>query len=272
MNETRKAARIALAAAGLGLALLLPACKTTTTYSTSSDGSQDGAPKQEGDPHKRAAVRLQLASAYYQKGQLETAIREATDATQIDPGLAAAYGLLGLIYMDLDRKKQADSSFIRALELNDKDPELNNNYGWFLCRNGREAESIRYFDRAAADHLYATPAMALQNAGMCLIQIGDRERAEKYLLRAFEADASSPVAKYQLARLYLVTNRPDRAEFYYELLAKSVDANAETLWLGIRVAHARSDARTEQRLGQELRHRFAGSPEADRLNREAFNE
>jgi type IV pilus assembly protein PilF len=262
-------AGVAAAAGGL---LLLQACKTTTTYSTTADSGQSGQPNVEGDPHRRASARLQLASAYYQKGQMDTAIREANDAARLDPQLAAAYGLLGLIYMDLDQRKQAEANFLKALQIDEKNPDLNNNYGWFLCRSGREPESVKYFDRAASDHLYGTPAMALQNAGICLLQVGDRERAEKYLLRAFEADASSPVAKYQLARLYLNSHRIDRAEFYYELLVKSVDPNAETLWLGVRIAHVKTDARTEQRLAQELRHRFPDSPEAALLNREAFNE
>jgi type IV pilus assembly protein PilF len=253
-------------------ALLMVACKSTTTYTTSADSDRPGVPRPEADPHRRARVRLELASAYYQKGQIETAIQEAGEATKIDPDLAAGYGLLGLIYMDLDQRKQAETNFLRALQIDEGNPELNNNYGWFLCRTRREAESLKYFDRAASDHLYGTPAMALENAGICLVQMGDRERAEKYLSRAFEADASSPVAKYQLARLYLSTQRLDRAKFYFELLLKSVDPNAQALWLGVRIAHARADTRTEQRLAQELRHRFPSASETERLNREAYDE
>jgi type IV pilus assembly protein PilF len=262
----------ALAAIALAAAVALGGCKTTTTVTTSSDTAQTSGSSAEGDPHRRAAVRLQLAAGYYQKGQLDVAIKEATEATSIDPGLAAAYGLLGLIHMDLQQDAQAESDFRRALLLDGSDPELNNNFGWFLCRTKREREALQYFDKAASNRLYATPAMALQNAGICLVQVGDRDRAEKYLMRAFEADASSPVAKFQLAQLYLKTNRLERAEFYYGLLAKTVDPNAQTLWLGTKIAHARSDLRTQQRLAEELRARFPDAAETGLLNREAFNE
>jgi len=259
----------ALALAG---AALLNSCKTTTTVTTSSETAQTNGAKAEGDPRRRAAVRLQLAAGYYQKGQLDVAIKEATEATQIDPNQASAFGLLGLIYMDLDQKAQAETNFRHSLQLDAKDPELNNNFGWFLCRTKRETEALPYFDQAAGNRMYNTPAMALQNAGICLLQIGDKAGAEKYLVRAFEADASSPVAKYNLARLYLDTHRLERANFYYELLAKSVEASAETLWLGARIAHAKSDARSQQRLGEELVRRFPKSPEAGLLHREAFDE
>ncbi|HEX4584072.1 MAG TPA: type IV pilus biogenesis/stability protein PilW [Burkholderiaceae bacterium] len=250
----------------------LAGCKTTTTVTTTSDTANASGSSNEGDPHRRAAVRLQLAAGYYQKGQVEVAIKEATEATQIDPNLASAYGLLGLIYMDLGQDAQAEGNFRHALQVNPNDPELNNNFGWFLCRTHRERDSMKYFDRAASDRLYATPAMALQNAGICSMQIGQNEVAEKYLMRAFEADASSPVAKFQLARLYLQMGRFERAEFYYGLLSKTVDPNAQTLWLGTKIAHATSDRRTEQQLSQELRSRYPNSPETGLLNREAFNE
>jgi type IV pilus assembly protein PilF len=262
----------ALKLAAVVLAAALAGCKTTTTVTSTSDTAQPSGASAEGDPHRRAAVRLQLAAGYYQKGELDVAIREANEASRLDPALTGPYSLLGLIYMDLQQNLQAEDNFRHALQLSPKDPEVNNNFGWFLCRTRRERESLTYFDRAAVDRLYSTPAMALQNAGICLMQIGDNERAEKYLMKAFEADASSPVAKFQLAQLYLQTHRPDRAKFYYELLSKGVDPDAQTLWLGTKIAHARSDRRSERELGDELRARFPNAPETGLLNREAFNE
>ncbi len=264
--------RLPALALALATVLALAGCKTTTTVTSTSDTAETAGAKPEGDPHKRAEVRVQLASGYYRKGLVDVAIKEATDAAQIDPGYAPAHGLLGLIYMDLGQNRQAEDSFRRALQLDPDDPEQNNNYGWFLCRTHRERDALPYFDRAAANRRYGTPAMALANAGICLKQAGDSQRAEQYLMRAFEADASSPVAKFQLALLYLQTHRAERAAFYYELLAKSVDPNPQTLWLGARIAHARSDSLNQQRLAQELRTRFPESAEVRLLNRGAFDE
>jgi len=258
--------------APLMAAVALGGCKTTTTVTTSSDTSQVDVNRTEGDPHKRAAVRLQLAAGYYQKGQMDVALKEASDAAELDPGLAAAYGLLGLIHMNLDQNDQAERNFRHALQLQPNDPELNNNYGWFLCRTRHERDAMPYFDRAAANHQYSTPAMALQNAGICLMQVGDTTQAEKYLMHALESDATSPVAKYQLSRLYLKTHRIDRAEFYYDLLSRSVEPSAQTLWLGTRIAYAKADRRTQRELSEELRTRYPNSPEVGLLNREAFNE
>lgn len=263
-----------LIAGSLLCALLLSACETSTTVVTTSDTAKSsGGGTEAADPHRRAQVRLELAAGYYQKGQPEVALSEAQEAVQLDSENASGYGLLGLIYMDLDRRDEADQAFRQALRLDPDNGDLNNNYGWYLCRNHREREALTYFDHAASSRLYTTPAMALQNAGICLMQIGDNGHAEPYLKRALQADASSPVAKFQLARLYLRTHRLDRADFYYQLLAKSLsDPNAQTLWLGARIAHAKSDRAAQRRLGDELLSRYPNSPEANLLNREAFDE
>lgn len=255
------------------LSLLAAACTTTTT--TTVDGAPVAATTAatvDADARKRAEIRLQLAASYYQKAQFNVAIEEAQRALQADPNYAAAYGLLGLIYMDLGDRREADANFARALKLDPASPELNNNYGWYLCQTGRERESIEYFLRAAQDRLYATPGKAMQNAGVCMMRVRDYAAAEQHLRRALELDATSPFTKFHLARLYLATGKLDRASFYYGLLEKQVDATAETLWLGLRIARAGGDVRTERQFADELRRRFPDSPEASALRRGAFDD
>jgi type IV pilus assembly protein PilF len=262
--------RILFAAAALSL--LSAACTTTTTTVDGASASATTAPAVDVDARKRADIRLQLAASYYQKAQFNIALEEAQRALQADPNYAAAYGLLGLIYMDLGDRREADANFARALKLDPSSPELNNNYGWYLCQTGRERESVDYFLRAAQDRLYATPGKAMQNAGVCMMRVRDYEAAERHLRRALELDATSPFTKFHLAQLYLATRQLDRASFYYGLLEKQVDATAETLWLGLRIARASGDVRTERQFADELRRRFPNSPEASALRRGAFDD
>lgn len=259
------------------LTLLAVACTTTTTTTTSNDGvsrttTTGQARVSEADFRNRARARTDLAAGYYRNGQLAVALEEARRAAAIDPSYAESFGLLGLIYMDMNEQRDAEENFQRALKLDPANSELNNNYGFFLCNTGRERESIEYFNRAIRDPLYQTPARANQNAGSCLMRVKDYEAAERYLRRSFELDAGMAVPKFLLARLYLATGQIDKATFYYNILAKSVESSAETLWLGLRVARANADLRTETQLANELRQRFPRSPEAAALARGDFNE
>lgn len=257
-----------------GLVLVtLNACKTTTTIDGAQVPQNTAIPGvSEGDAKKRAAVRLQLAANYYQSGQLQIAIDTARRAIDLDPSSAAAYGLLGLMLMDVGQVVQAEASFQRALALDRDNPDLNNNYGWFLCQTGHERDSIGYFERALSTRLYQSPARALQNAGICLLRIHEDAAAEKYLLRALAADATSPVAKFQLAQLYMHQRRFDRCDFYFDLLVRSVESNAEILWLGARIAHAKGDEPTERSFAEQLQTRFPDSPQTDALHHGRYDE
>jgi type IV pilus assembly protein PilF len=233
----------------------------------------DTSPKlSEAESRRRADIRLQLAATYYQQRQYAVAIDEVRQALNLNPNATAAYGLLGLIYMELDDRTQAEANFSRALSMEPDNPELNNNYGWFLCRTGREQRSLEYFQRAAANKLYPTPALPLQNAGVCMMQVKDYKSAETYLRRSFEIDATSAVVKFQLARLYLATRELSRANFYFSLLERDVEATAESLWLGLRIARAQGDTRAERSYADQIRRRFPNSNEASLLRRGAFDE
>lgn len=254
--------------------LALSACETTTTVNGQQVANTPGASAQtpESELRRRAGIRLKLASSYYTARQYAIAIDESKQALALDPTLAAAHGLLGLIYMDLDDRAQAEASFGRALRMEPDNPEIINSYGWFLCRTGRERESVEWFQRAAGNRLYQTPALPLQNAGVCLLKIKDYAAAESWLRRSFEADASAPVVKFNLARLYLATNRLDRANFYFSLLERDIEPTPESLWLGLRIARAQGDVRAERQYADQLRRRFSGSNEASLLRRGNFDE
>jgi type IV pilus assembly protein PilF len=255
----------------------LAACTTTTTTTTggemvSTTTSRPGDRSSDAEVRKRARARTDLAAGYLRNGQYAVALEETRRAVSIDPGFADAYGMLGLIYMGLGERAQAEENFLRSLKLEPNSPDLNNNYGWYLCQTGREQESMAYFQRALADPLYTTPEKANQNAGICYLQIKDYPNAERYLRRAFEIDASNASTKYELARLYLATGRIDRAEFYYGLLTKSVEPSATSIWLGLRLARAQGNLRSESQYASELRQRYPSSPEAALLARGAFDE
>jgi type IV pilus assembly protein PilF len=273
-SQPARIARTALLALLLAAGLLLAACKSTTTTmdGVRVDPNNPVPGATEADAKKRAAVRLQLASSYYQSGQLQVAIETAQAAIDLDPNSALAFGLLGLMLMDAGQVARADESFHRALALDKDNPDLSNNYGWYLCQTGHERDSLTYFDRAVANPLYQTPARALQNAGICLMRLHDDAGAERYLLRAMTADATSPVAKFQLAQLYLHERRFDRCDFYFQLLAGSMEPNAETLWLGARISHAKGDQAAQRSYEEQLQLRFPASAQADAMHRGHYDE
>jgi len=240
--------------------------------SSATGPSFAGAPQTETEQRRRAWIRLELASGYYQQGNYNQALDELRQALAIDGAFAQAYGMLGLVYMDIGDRPRADESFQRALRIAPDDSELLNNYGWYLCQTDRARESIAQFQAALKNPLYATPARPLHNAGICSIRAGDLNAAEGYFNRSFQIDPRNPVAMYQLGELYLKRGDLDRARFHSQRLLQSYPATAETLWLAIRIDRKGGDRDSLASLSAQLRRQFPASREANLLQRGAFGD
>lgn len=221
---------------------------------------------------KRAQIRLQLAVSYYEAGQTTTALDEVKQALQIDPTLADAHSMRALIYMDMGETALAEESFKRAMALAPNNPDFANNYGWFLCQNGRARESIGYFESALKARNYASPAKALNNAGVCSLKLGDAAAAERYFNEAFKANPGNPDTSLNLARLYYNRGDFERARFYISRVTRTDNPGAAALWMAIRVERKLGDRDAEAGLTSELKRRYPDSREYAALSRGAYDE
>lgn len=252
------------------LALSLTACATTTApeMQTSSSAVQ----AELTDSERRARIRLQLAVSYYQQGQLPTAIEELRVAIQADPRLADAYSVRGLIQMELGENVLAEQSFQQALKLSSNNPDYSNNYGWFLCQNGRETESIRYFESAASNRSYQSPAKAYRNAGVCSLKLKNNVAAEEFLSASFRIDPADVTTNLSLAQLYWAKRDVQQAHFYIGRVIKADALTADALWLAIRVERKLGNRAAKESLAAQLRRRYPASSEFAALQRGMFDE
>ncbi|MCM5571936.1 type IV pilus biogenesis/stability protein PilW [Burkholderiaceae bacterium FT117] len=241
---------------------------------SSRDGSVAVVPGsgEESDARRRARIRVELAAGYYQQRNYQVALDEIGQALRADPEYPGAFGMLGLVYMALNDRERAEESFQRGLRLAPNDANLNNNYGWFLCQTGRERDSIARFEQALRDPLYQTPTMPLHNAGICALRLGDEKTAESYFLRAFQVDATNPVAMFNLGQIYLKRGDLERARFHAQRLVNTFEPSAQTLWLALKVERALGNRDAEASLGAQLRRRFPDSPEAGLLAARRYSE
>ena len=226
----------------------------------------------EPEARKRARIRMELAVGYFEQGQTNVALDELKQVILADPTFPDAYNLRGLIYMRLNDMRQAEESFRRAVALSPRDSNAQHNYGWLLCQQGRYDEATRAFDGAMTNPLYADRAKTLMAKGLCEARAGRRDDAERSLARSYELDAANPVTGFNLANLLFQRGEYPRAQFYIRRLNNTELANAETLWLGIKVEEKLNDRVAMLQLADQLRRRFPQSREIDFYNKGAFNE
>jgi type IV pilus assembly protein PilF len=217
-------------------------------------------------------MRLELATAYFQQGQTHIALDEVKQALVIDPTYADAYNLRGLVYLRLNDLPLAAGSFERALALNPRDADVAHNYAWLLCQHGQYEASVKYFSQAIANPTYAHPAKSWMAQGLCQLRAGQTNDAKVSLLRSYGLDAGHPVTAYNLARLLFELGEIQPAQAYLLKLNSGPSANAETLWLGIKIERLLNNQDAVIALVDQLRVRFAKSRESIAYEKGAFHE
>ena len=217
------------------------------------------------DARRRAEVHTGLAGEYYARGNYAIALEEVRMALKDDPKYFPAYNMQGLVYMELREDAQARESFDRALSLSPDNPEVLNNFGWFLCLRNDTDRGLAMMERAAADTLYASPEKAFLSAGLCLRRAGRSAEAEDRLRRAVLIRPDLIGALYNLAELTFERGNPRDAEVYLLRYMRLAQPSLDALVLGVRIARAKGDKVAEDSFMQQLRRRFGDAPQLRQL-------
>jgi len=258
---------------GLGVCLSLVSCANNPGGAGQGGARPDiVTDSDEPDGRKRARIRLELAVGYFEQGQTTIALDELKQSITADPNFGEAYNLRGLIYMRLNDFRLAEESFRRAIALNPADANTQHNYAWLMCQQGRHADSVPLFAQALANPQYADRPKTLMIQGLCQMKAGQRAQAEESLARSYELDAGNPITGYNLALLLFQRGEQVRAQFYIRRINNSELANAESLWLGIRVERRMANRDAEEQLAGQLRKRYPQSREIALYDRGAFDE
>jgi type IV pilus assembly protein PilF len=254
------------------LGLLLVACAQNSTVQTVNPQDARNAPE-SAEPERRAALRMELASLYFGRGQYETALEETRLALAARPDFGAVYNLRGLIYGAMGDERQADENFQRALAINPRDVDTMHNRGWYLCQRNRFDEADRLFDQALAQPNYRDAPRTLMAQGVCLARAGKLPEAEQKLQRAYDVDAGNPTAALNLSEVLYRRGEYERARFYIRRVNQREElSNAQTLWLALRIENRIGNRGGVEDYGRQLRNRFPQSPEALAFERGRFDE
>lgn len=259
--------RMLLRLTATGLLVLQAACVSVPAGGeVRTDSDQSGA-------EKRARVRLELASAYFGRGQLSTALDEVKLALTAKPDLAEAFNLRGLIYSGMGELQLAEQSFQRALQLAPRDGDTLHNHGWFLCQQRRYDEADLQFAAAQVAPKYLDAARSAMARGICQARAGKWADAERHLARAFELDPASPAIAFSFAEVLYRRGDLERARFYVRRVNNQQDqSNAQTLALAARVERRMGNMTGVEDYVRQLRERFPDAPETQQLLRGQFDD
>jgi type IV pilus assembly protein PilF len=225
---------------------------------------------EERPPVENAAVaNMNLGAGYLQQGRTDLAIDRLQRALAQNPRLVEAHTTIALAYDQINSLEEAEMHYRRATELDPASAQAANAYAAFLCnRQNRWADAEPYFRRAAANPTYATPEVALTNAGVCARAAGENEAAAESFRAALARNPSYSDALLNMMELsYQEANFLQTRAFIQRYLAAR-PPTAAVLWLCVNTERELGDAAAADRCATQLRNGFQGSAELDLLEQQ----
>lgn len=238
--------------------LLISACTTTSSNS-------------EVNYIKAAEVNAKMGAGYMNQGNYELAMIKLTKALKFDDENMHANHYMGELHRRLGEKEKADDYFKRALDLNDSDAQLLNNYGVFLCEMDKYQEAESYFDRVLKNPLYNNKAHVYENLGLCAKLKGNLAESEKHFNRALVMNPKLTKSLLAMAQLKFDQRNKVSAYSYFEKFSKISRQNSESLWLGVLLEKSRGNRNRMASYAIRLKNQFPHSKEAEMLARMEVN-
>ena len=211
-------------------------------------------------PAAKSRLLVQQGQSALAQGDLADAQKSAAKAIRIAPGDATAHTLAAIVAERSGDSAKAGSSYRRAVDLAPAQGGVANNYGTWLCGNGRAQESLEWFDRALADPGYRTPSVAMANAGACAADAGDDAKAVRYLTGALQIDPENPVALGAMAEREFRAGDAFRARAFSQRRLAAAPADRRSLVLASQIEGKLGDTVAAERYVQRMRAEFPASP------------
>lgn len=209
-----------------------------------------------------AAIYVQLGVGYMQEGNNALALEKFNRALRLDPENADANSAIAVLYERLGDNEKAERYYRVSVEQKGQISGALNNYGGFLCRQGRKQEAEKLFLASAADPLYQGPWIAFTNAGNCALSEPDVARAERYFRRALQSNARFGPALLPMAEIMFEAGELLSARAYLQRFQEVAPHSAQSLWLGVRVERNLGDLGAAGSYAQILKNNFTDSQEA----------
>ncbi len=194
------------------------------------------------DKAEAAKRYIDAAKAYIEDKNTRKALDHLKKAETYEKKSVELFHTYALLYHLENDTKREEYYYKKALWQDRDNSKVKNNYGSFLCRHDKAAKGLKLLTDASEDYSYVSRSESYINRGLCELVLEDKAAAETSFQQSLRLGTQSPRPLVELARIYLDKNDPQAANMYYQqFVSKTAKQDAQSLWLGIRIAKLRED-------------------------------
>lgn len=246
--------RVVFHAAGLLFLLIVSGCATKTERAGF-------------DPVKASAANTELGVAYLARGKYKVAMVKLKKAVEFDDDNADAHHYIAELYRRLEQSDLANEHFKKAIDLNEEDSSVKNNYGIFLCGIGSYKKGLKFLNEVLLDPLYSDKGQAYENMGLCAEKEGNIRNAEKYFQSALKFNKNLPAALLGMAQISFDKGKVTSATTYLSRHNKVARPTSQSLWLELLLARTKGLKGQVGSIALKLKQYFPDSREVKLLKK-----
>ena len=171
------------------------------------------------DARTSALYQSNLAYAYNKLQDYENAKKACLRAIELDPDDPLIYNKLGNIHFACKEFEKAKENYIKAIERKKDEPVYHENLGKANFELGNWQEAIDAYNECIAVNTSGVQekqhALIYDNMGTAFDKLGNKEAAERSLLKAIEIDPEDYLIHNKLGILYYGQNKNEQALKYF---------------------------------------------------------
>jgi type IV pilus assembly protein PilF len=223
--------------------------------------------KSNTDLKKASLINAKLGLAYLQKGAYKSANSKLLKALEQDSDNAVAHLYMAELQKVLKVNDKADEHYKQAVALDPEYSRAKNNYGAFLCSQGKYKESVVLFTDVLKDPLYSDKIGVYENLGICEQKRGNIHLAEQHFRHALKLNHNLPKSLLGMTQISYDSGLYKPAKKYYSRYISLARQSPESLWIGILIERKYKNEKTVDSYSTILRVKFPDSKEAILLDK-----
>lgn len=214
------------------------------------------------DKSEAAQRYVDAAKAYIEDKNTRKALEHLKRAESFEKKSVELFHTYALLYHLENDVEREEYYYKKALAQDKNNSQVKNNYGGFLCRHDKASKGIKLLKDASEDYAYASRSEAYINRGLCELVLENKEAAEKSFQQSLRLGTQSSQPYYELAKIYFEKEDAKAANMYYlQFVNKAARQDAQSLWLGIRIANLKGDQNAVSSYALSLQKFFPKSKE-----------
>ncbi len=198
-------------------------------------GSNNSASYADIDQIEAAKTRISLGLTYLQNGNFNQAKANLDKAINFAPDLMDSHFAMAFYYQSVEEVALAEKYYQQALSIDDRNADLLNSYGAFLCLQGHYTSAEQYLMQAINSQQYSHTASSYENLAICSQAQANISEAIGYLKTALSHEPGRLKSAYLLLEMTVSGERWDEAKMALQKYEKVAPVSARSLDFAVQI-------------------------------------